>query len=59
MGMLIDALSNSMEKLIRVPAGRRGVPVELRVHYEVTRGDACDTYQILSIEETGSGTGTC
>jgi len=46
-----DESPTPREKLIRVPVRRRGVPVELRVHYEITRVDGCDSYRILNIEE--------
>lgn len=59
MGMPIDALSSPTEKLIRVPVRRNGVPVELRVHYEVTRAQGCDSYRVLSVEEADYGTSTC
>jgi hypothetical protein len=39
------------ESLIRVRASRRGTPLDLRVHYEVTRRGGCDTYRILAIDE--------
>jgi hypothetical protein len=41
---------DSSDKLIRVPVRRRGVPMELRVHYEVTREKGCDSYRILRVE---------
>ena len=46
------------ERLIRVPVRRRGVPVELRVHYEVTRTNGCDSFRILNIDEPEKGTST-
>jgi hypothetical protein len=44
-------LIETCEKLIRLRANRRGAPVDLRVHYEVTRAQGCDTYRIITIEE--------
>lgn len=44
-------LIDSSESLIRVRATRRGSPIDLCVHYEVTRQNGCDTYMILSIDE--------
>jgi hypothetical protein len=43
--------SETRERLIRVLALRRGIPVELRVHYEITRAGGCDTYRLFAIEE--------
>jgi hypothetical protein len=48
----------STERLIRVLTVRRGKPVELRVHYERTSNDGCDTYQLFSVEDAHFGTST-
>ena len=42
----------TQERLIRVRTIRRGAPVELTVHYEIDRVDGCDTYRLLSLEES-------
>ena len=42
---------DAKERLIRVLATRRGTPVELLVHYEITRVDGCDTYRLFRLEE--------
>ncbi len=39
------------EKLIRVHTTRRGVPVELRVHYEIVRQDGCASFRVFLIED--------
>jgi hypothetical protein len=39
------------ERLIRVRTTRRGVPKELRVHYEITRDAGCDTIFLFSVED--------
>ena len=39
------------EKLIRLRANRRGCPVDLRIHYEISREDGCDTYRIITVDE--------
>jgi hypothetical protein len=39
------------EKLIRLRAKRRGYPVDLRVHYEISREYGCDTYRIITVDE--------
>lgn len=49
--MKTQDLSESREKLIRVQADRRGVPVELCVQYEVSNSGGCLSYRILAIEE--------
>lgn len=50
------AVTEACEKLIRLRANRRGTPVDLRVHYEVSRENGCDTYRIITIIEVGEGT---
>jgi hypothetical protein len=40
------------EKLIRLRATRRGTVVDLRVHYEIRRENGCDTYRIITVDET-------
>ena len=45
------AVTETWEKLIRLRANRRGTPVDLRVHYEVSRRNGCDTYRIITIEK--------
>jgi hypothetical protein len=45
------AVAEPREKLIRVRTNRRGCPVFLRVHYEISRADGCDTYRIITIDE--------
>jgi hypothetical protein len=44
-------VSENFERLIRLRAVRRGSPVDLRVHYEVSRENGCDTYRIVQIDE--------
>jgi hypothetical protein len=44
-------VQEAREKLIRIRANRRGVSVDLRVHYEVSRQKGCDTYQIITVDE--------
>lgn len=39
------------EKLIRVRASRRGIPVELCVHYETTQTAGCVTIHLFSVED--------
>lgn len=39
------------EKLIRLRAKRRGCPVDLRIHYEISREYGCDTYRIITVDE--------
>jgi hypothetical protein len=39
------------ERLIRVRAERRGVPVELLVHYEHAASNGCDIYRLFSVED--------
>lgn len=39
------------ERLIRVRTTRRGTLRELRVHYEITRTDGCDTIRLFTIED--------
>ncbi len=43
--------SESNEKLIRLRANRRGLAVDLRVHYEISREAGCDTYRIITVDE--------
>lgn len=50
--------AETIERLIRVRASRRGKPVELRVHYERASVQGCDTYQLFRVEEVGSSTST-
>jgi hypothetical protein len=50
------AVSEAREKLIRLRANRRGITVDLRVHYEVSREDGCDTYRIITVDEVNSRT---
>ena len=50
------AVTEACEKLIRLRANRRGTPVDLRVHYEVSRENGCDTYRIITIVEVDEGT---
>ena len=46
----------TIERLIRVRAVRRGRPVELRVHYErASTADGCETYQLFAVEDLESG----
>ena len=45
----------TIERLIRVRAVRRGLPVELRVHYErASTTDGCETYQLFVVEDMES-----
>jgi hypothetical protein len=41
------------EKLVRLRTTRRGIIVDLRVHYEVKRENGRDTYKIIAVDETG------
>jgi hypothetical protein len=41
----------TVERLIRVQAVRRGAPVEILVHYEINRVNGCDTYSLFSLED--------
>jgi hypothetical protein len=50
------AVSEACEKLIRLRANRRGTTVDLRVHYEVSRENGCDTYRIITIDEVNQST---
>jgi len=45
------AVQEAREKLIRLRANRRGITINLRVHYEVKREKGCDTYQIITVDE--------
>jgi len=51
--MKTKALDESREKLIRLRANRRGTVVDLRVHYEIRRENGCDTYRIITVDQTG------
>jgi hypothetical protein len=51
MGMQRAIAAEAEEKLIRVCAARRGTIVDLRVHYEINRGNGCDMYRIITIDE--------
>ncbi len=44
-------VSESFERLIRLRTTRRGSLVDLRVHYEVSRKNGCDTYRIVQVDE--------
>jgi hypothetical protein len=44
-------VNEAYEKLIRLQANRRGSPVDLRVHYELSREHGCDIYRIITIDE--------
>jgi hypothetical protein len=50
--------AETIERLIRVRATRRGKPVELRVHYERASHNGCDTYRLFRVEEAESSTST-
>jgi hypothetical protein len=50
--------SETIERLIRVRATRRGKPVELRVHYERATANGCDTYRLFAVEDTDLSTST-
>ena len=50
--------AETIERLIRVRAMRRGIPVELRVHYERASLNGCDTYRLFAVEDTDTGTST-
>jgi hypothetical protein len=43
--------TESRERLIRVRAKRRGVPVELLVHFERASLNGCDIYRLFSVED--------
>lgn len=45
------ASTQSTERLTRVRTTRRGVAVELRVHYEIVHEDGFDSIRLLSIED--------
>jgi hypothetical protein len=47
----LEEQEQRQEKLIRLRADRRGCQVDLRVHYEISRQDGCDTYRIITIDE--------
>ena len=51
-------VAETRERLIRVRTTRRGESVELRVHYEVSSTNGCDTYHLFNIEEMENRTGT-
>jgi hypothetical protein len=46
-----NVVPETTERLIRVRTTRRGVPVELRVHYEVASENGCDTIRVFLIED--------
>jgi hypothetical protein len=48
----------TIERLLRVRAARRGKPVELRVHYERCSVNGCYTYRLFSVEELRESTST-
>jgi len=41
----------STERLTRVRITRRGTPVELRVHYEIIRGEGFESIRLVLIED--------
>ena len=41
----------TIERLLRVRATRRGKPIELRVHFERASFKGCDTYRLFSVED--------
>jgi hypothetical protein len=45
------AVAEAQEKLIRLRANRRGLPIELLVHYEMSREKGCETYRIITVDE--------
>lgn len=45
------AVNEPRQKLIRLRADRRGVSLDLRVHYEVSQENGCQTYRIITVEE--------
>ena len=45
------AVDEPREKLIRLRTSRRGAPVDLCVHYEVSFQNGCDTYRIITVDE--------
>ena len=47
-----EAAPESLERLIRVSTSRKGVPIELRVHYGTSMLDGCEVIQLFSIENT-------
>jgi hypothetical protein len=49
--MTAQVITESREKLIRVLADRRGVPVELCVQYAVSHDQGLTCYRILAVEE--------
>jgi hypothetical protein len=44
-------LPEATEKMIRVRTTRRGIDIELRVHYEIVRAAGRATIQLVAIEE--------
>ena len=44
-------MQETLEKLIRLRAPRRGKTVDLRVHFEVSREAGCEIYRIITIDE--------
>jgi hypothetical protein len=57
LGMKNDS-PETIERLLRVRAMRRGKPIELCVHYERAAFNGCDTYRLFSIEDANKGTST-
>jgi hypothetical protein len=45
------AVNEPCEKLIRLRISRRGCPVDLRVHYEISRENGCDIYRVITVDE--------
>jgi hypothetical protein len=52
LAMKTPVSNESRGKLIRLRANRRGAVVDLRVHYEISRENGCDTFRIISVDET-------
>jgi hypothetical protein len=50
--------TETIERLVRVRASRRGKPVELRVHYGRETASGCEVYRIFKVEDTEDSTGT-
>lgn len=48
----------TVERLLRVRATRRGQPVELCVHYERAVESGCITFKLFSVEDNNFGTST-
>jgi hypothetical protein len=49
--MQTPAVTETMEKLIRLQADRRGNIVGLLVHYVVSNVRGCKMYRIITVEE--------